>query len=337
MNKYPKLRSHTRRRASGKVVTYYFYDRRPEPDIPLGTDYEVALKKWDELHNQAPRIAGTLMEAFKKWEAEVLPDYKKVTRDGYTWNLARLKPAFGSATWDAVKLKHLAQYLQKRKAKTQANREMSVLSLIWNKARLWGMTDLPFPASGMERSRWKNPEKPREVDVSDEVFAAIYAEADQTTRDCMDLATATGMRLTDCRTIAMPRGDILQLKANKTGKAADFDINLSQVLPGLIERRKASKASHTMLLSSKTGKPVSARMLREGWDDARSKAAEKAEQAGDTGLAKAIRALYLRDMRKRASNLAETLDEASALLQHSSKRVTQIHYRTKAEKVRPVR
>ena len=45
-NKHPRLRSHTRRRKSGKVVTYYFYDRRPEgePDIPLGTDYEEALR-----------------------------------------------------------------------------------------------------------------------------------------------------------------------------------------------------------------------------------------------------------------------------------------------------
>lgn len=337
MNKYPKLRSHTRRRKSGKVVTYYFYDRRPEPDIPLGSDYDQAVKRWDEIHNKAPRIAGTLMEAFKKFEEEVLPGYKTVTRNGYGWSLARLKPAFGTATWDATKLQHLAKYLEKRKAKTQANREMSLLSLTWNRARLWGMTDLPFPAAGMERSKWKNAEKPREVEVTDELFSAIYAQADQTVRDCMDLATATGMRLTDCRTIPMPRGTVLSLRASKTGKAADFDIEQSPVLQTLVERRKTSKATHTMLLTSKTGKQVSARMLRDGWDEARSKAAEKAAQAGDTALAAAIRKLYLRDMRKRAADLAPDLDGASELLQHSSKRVTQIHYRSKAPKVRPVR
>ena len=64
---HPRLRSHSRRRKSGKVVTYYFYDRRPEglPDIPLGTDYDAALRQWDEIHNRQPRIAGTLMEAFE--------------------------------------------------------------------------------------------------------------------------------------------------------------------------------------------------------------------------------------------------------------------------------
>ena len=50
-NKYPNLRSHTRKRKSGRVVTYYFYDRRQngEPDIPLGTDYEQAISKWEEI------------------------------------------------------------------------------------------------------------------------------------------------------------------------------------------------------------------------------------------------------------------------------------------------
>jgi hypothetical protein len=73
-------------------------------------------------------------------------------------------------------------------------------------------------------------------------------------------------------------------------------------------------------------------MLRGRWDKAR-KAAAKAHPE----LAEQIRAMYLRDMRKRASDLADTLEEASKLLQHSSTRVTKIHYRTKAEKVRPVR
>ena len=36
-------------------------DRRPEglADLPLGKDYDQALARWDEIHNQAPRIAGT--------------------------------------------------------------------------------------------------------------------------------------------------------------------------------------------------------------------------------------------------------------------------------------
>ena len=59
--KHPGLRSHTRKRKSGKVRTYYFLDRRTEglPDVPLGTDYDAALKKYTEIRERAPRIAGT--------------------------------------------------------------------------------------------------------------------------------------------------------------------------------------------------------------------------------------------------------------------------------------
>ena len=41
--------------------------------------------------------------------------------------------------------------------------------------------------------------------------------------------------------------------------------------------------------------------------------------------------MYLRDMRSRAADLAGDIDEASKLLQHSSKALTRKHCRTKAE------
>ena len=143
---------------SGKVVTYYFYDRRPEglPDIPLGTDYDAALRQWDEIHNRQPRIAGTLMEAFEAWEADdvdgLLSYSNKDTQRSYRRHLARLKPVFGESTWADVDLTDLRAYLKRRTAKTQGNREMAVFSVIWNWARLEGYTRLPWPAAGMERS-----------------------------------------------------------------------------------------------------------------------------------------------------------------------------------------
>lgn len=340
---HPRLRSHSRKRKSGRVVTYYFYDMRPDgkPDVPLGTDFDEALKKWDEIHNQAPRIAGTLEEAFSGWEADKesgLPSYSNPeTKRGYAKNLRQLRPVFGGATWDQIDLPALKAYLRARTAKTQGNREMSLLSIIWNWARLEGMTRLPWPAAGMEKSRWKNEEQPREFEVTPELFAAVYAEADQTLRDCMDIASATGMRLTDARQVLLPAGDLLRLKASKTGKKADFDLSLSQVLPELVERRRQIKASHLMLLSTPTGRPVSARMLRERWDEAREAAAKKADEAGDDRLASLIRAMYLRDMRKLASDLAADEAEAAKLLQHSSVDLTRRHYRTAGARLKPVR
>lgn len=340
VNTHPKLRHHTRKRKSGRVVTYYFYDMRGtgEPDVPLGPDYDEAIKRWDELRNRKPRIIGTLEEAFGRWESEALPHYKnKGTRDGYTRYLRRIRPAFGKSTWDAITVAHLKAYLRARSAKTQGNRELSVLSIIWNWARLEGLTSLPWPAAGMEKSGWKNKEKARTFEVTDAMFDAVYEEADQVLKDCMDIATATALRITDARTVAMPVDGKLRINASKTGKAAYFDVDSSPTLSAIVARRKAIKASHVMLLSTPTGRPVTYAMLRARWEDARTEAAKKAQEAGNDALAKEISAMYLRDMRKRASDLVETVEEASQLLQHSSIHVTRKHYRSKAEKLRAVR
>lgn len=329
---YPRLRARTRRRKNGKVVVYYFFDATAEGngEIPLGTDYAKAIARWQEITERGtavPSTAGTLEEAFAQWEREVLPTYTSAeTKRGYAKSLRMMRPAFGPATWDQVDLPTIKAYLKKRTAKTQGNREMALLSVIWNWARGEGLTALPWPAAGMERSKWKNKESARKMKVADEVYTAIYAEAAQHIKDCMDLGSATGMRLTDCITVLMPKGHILTLEASKTGKEAEWDLNLSQVLPGLVERRKALGAPHLMLLSLPNGRPVTQAALRYGWDTARAIAAQKADDRGEKEFAEAIRALYLRDMRKRAAQKAGSLEAASELLQHSDKRITEKHY-----------
>jgi integrase len=241
----------------------------------------------------------------------------------------------GKATWEGVTFAQLKGYLKARKAKTQANREMSVLQIVWNYARGAGLTELPWPAAGMERSRWKNKEAPREFEVTDALFAAVYSHAGPLLRDCMDISTATGMRITDARLCTVPSGAEplgLRMSASKTGKRMEFDVTTSSVLTGLLERRRAIKADHLFLLTTPDGKPVTAQMLRGAWDRAREAAAKAHPELADQ-----IRAMYLRDMRKRAASLAGTLDEASELLQHSDKRITRLHYRQAPAKVKPVR
>lgn len=329
---YPGLRAHVRRRKSGKVTVYYFYDRRAEgeADIPLGTNYEEAVKQWDEIRNRKPRIAGTIEEAFTAWEQdeeEGLPSYtSKETRRGYTKNLRTIRPHFGPATWDAVDLPTIKGYLRARSAKTQANREMALLSIIWNYARTEGMTTIPWPAAGMERSKWKNPEKARRVKVADVIWEAIRYEGDQVLQDTMDLGSSTGMRLTDCTEVLLPKGDVLRLEASKTGKEAEWDLSLSEVLPGLLARRRAVDALHLMLLSTPDGKPVTLRMLRTRWDNARARAAVKAAIHGDDDMVRAIRSMFLRDARKRAAQKSADLEAAAKLLQHSDTRLTERHY-----------
>lgn len=336
---YPRLRSHTRKRKSGKVTTYYFLDMRGEgkPDVPLGTDHEAAVAKYHEKINHGPLIAGKIAEALEKWEEDVLPTYASdVTKRNYRQNLRRLKPVFGPASWDRIDFPYLKNYLKSRSGKTQANRELSLLQIIWNWARGEGMTKLLWPAAGMERSRWKNKEKAREFEVTDELFAAVYATGDQVLRDCMDLSSATTMRLTDCRTILLPRDNLLHLKANKTAKKVDFDVDLSGVLPALLARRRAYPGAHLMLLSTPAGRPVSATMLRDRYELARDQAAKMAYIANNDEFARQIKGMYLRDMRKYGSNFG-TEQEALERTQHSDVATLRKHYRTKVPRATPGR
>lgn len=348
---HPRLRTKVIKGRDGRVYVYYFYDMRSDggKDIPLGADRDEALAKWDEIHNKRPRIKGRVSEAIEAWlqdDEDGLPAYdNKETRRNYKRQILRIQAVFGAMPWREIDMPMLRKYLKQRKSRndptqrapTQANREMAVFQIVWNYAILAGLTKTQWPAAGLERSGWQNEESPREFEVTDALFDAVYAEAEPMLRDCMDLCSATGMRLTDCRTILLPANNVLHLKAKKTGKKADFDLALSQVLPDLLARRRALEADHLMLLSMPDGTLVTTHKLRGAWDRARVKAAAKAREARQEALAMDIAAMVLRDMRKRASDLAEDEEQASALLQHSSVALTRRHYRTRATKLRPVR
>jgi integrase len=72
---------------------------------------------------------------------------------------------------------------------------------------------------------------------------------------------------------------------------------------------------------------VNERMLTDAWARAREKAVKNCPE---------VEGLLLRHMRRRAAQLAGSLQEAQQLLQHGSAATTQRHYRP-GEKLRPVR
>lgn len=333
MGKLARFRTRIRRGKNGQVWVCYYWDGTSQGrgEVSLGTDHAAAVRKWEELEGLRDTGAGTLKAAFDRFEQDILPTYRATTQADYRNSLKAMRPAMERATWEAVTTPMLAAYRDKRSAKTRANRELAVLGVIWKFAREWGYTALPYPGQGMR----KNAEKPRRVDVPDAVFEAIYSHADTVLRDVMDWMTATGLRLTDVLALSLTdiRGDVLRVTASKTGKTADFIISESAVIPRLIERRMANKrAMHLRMLTTPTGAQVTQRMLRTRFDAARDKAAEQTPE-----LADAIRATILRDMRKRAANLATDMAAASKLLGHSSQALTEKHYRTEGERIRPVR
>lgn len=334
-SKHPKFRTYVKRGKDGKVWVSYAYDMRGtgKPDQPLGTDHADALRRWAEIHYDAPRVAGTLEEAFRAWETApdglLKPKIGPETRKGYIKCLRMIRPVFGLARWDEVTFKTLKSYVEKRSAKTRAKQEMQLLSVIWGWARTEDMTAIPYPAADMERSEWKGPTGRRQVKVSDAAFAALHKHADQTLKDAMDIATSTGLRVMDVLNLRLSdvRNGELVSTAGKTGKQGDFDLAASSVLLPIIERRKAMRLPEHLFLLAAGRKRVTYRMLADRFTKARAAAATECPECAG---------LILRDMRKRAAQLAGSLAEASTLLQHSSLSVTRQHYR-QGDKIKPVR
>jgi site-specific recombinase XerD len=310
--KYPGLRVHCRRGKAGQIWRAWYLDCRPGKDIPLGSDYAEAVRKWHE-HKDGRSIAG-IGAALNRWEREELPQKNKVTRIGYEKSLKELKRVFGGASWDGITMGTLKGYLRKRTAKTQGNREMALFSVIWRWAQTEDLTTLNWPAAGLSKSRWKNPEKARGVEVSGEDFAALYAHADPLLRDYLQLATSTGLRITDNIGVRLSdvRGTALVVKASKTGKLIEIDLTGS-VLLDVIERRKSLKVPHVFLLAH-GNRPVTERMIRDRFNKARKLA----------GLPH----LITRDLRKFAAQISE---DPQALLQHSNASVTKKHYLGRAK------
>lgn len=335
-SKYPRFRTHTRKGKGGQVWVWYAYDMRPEggTEISLGKDYAKALEKWHELYHEKPKVVGLVQEAINRYREEVLPTKKGETLRDYTKYLKRVEEAFGQAAWHQITVPVMREYLNKRSAKTQANRELSMLSILWGCARKWGMTELPWPATGLKD--WKNDEQAREFEVTDEMFSLVYQHADDVLRSVLDVASATGLRLLDVLRIACPVDGRLAFRANKTAKPSYFIVAESAALTRVVEARDAKAASVTLIVTER-GQPLSQRMLRQRYDEAREKAAKAAEAAGDPELAERIRSMWLRDTRKFAADLAEDEEHASKLLQHSSVSLTRKHYRTKGVKLKPVR
>lgn len=103
-SKHPRLRVHIKRGKAGQVWTSYWFDNRGtvQPDVPLGTDYDAALLRWAELRQGALRITGTVEEALRRYERDVLPHLKAETAKGYTKSLRRIRSRHRSRIDGAV-------------------------------------------------------------------------------------------------------------------------------------------------------------------------------------------------------------------------------------------
>lgn len=329
----PRLRARRRHKTS---KTFYYYDARSngKGEIPLGSDYALALKKWAELEIDAqPRHQDiiTFRYAAERYLREVVPTKAPATQHDNLRELKQLYKFFDNppAPLEQIKPIHIRQYLDWRESKTRANREKALFSHIWNKAREWGYTDLTNPCQGIKGHTETGR---KEVYIENNIYDAVYHHASQPLRDAMDMAYLTGQRPGDI--LKMSETDIndgmLQIKQAKTGKKLRISIEgeLDTLITRILQRKQQYPVRSLYLIIDDTGQPFSSSMLRSHFDRARAAA----------GIAKSQ--FQFRDIRAKAgTDTAESTGDiyrAQQQLGHANVAMTHQYIRNRrGDKIKP--
>jgi integrase len=306
--------------------TYYYLDTgsKPRKEIPLGSDYVLAVKKWAELtvNGDTSTAPVTFRYVAERYQREVLPSKAPRTQKDNLHELTQLYRFFDDppAPLDSIEPINVRQYLDWRKsAKVRANREKALFSHIWNFARETGLTNKPNPCAGTKGYK----ETGRDAYIDDNVFKAVWDAAELPLKDALDLAYLTGQRPADV--LKLSRVDIkdgaLWIEQNKTKKK--LRITIEGQLATVIERITARKVMGMMLINTRQGYPMSQITLRAAFDRARVAAIKNHPE-----LEFSIKDFQFRDLRAKAGTDKEESQGMSAAqdqLGHSTPTMT-AHY-----------
>lgn len=306
----PKMTARTLK--SGKVLYYY---QAKGKKIPLGSDIAAAKREWAKL--DAPEIGNGFTAIAERYRKEALPKKSFRTQKDQDGQLDRLIEAFKAFALDEIEPQHVRQYLDERSKKIAANREIALLSHLWNWARQRGLTALANPCSGVD----KNDEQARDRYVTDEEYKAVYERADQTLKDAMDIALLTGQRASDV--LRMTRQDIrdgcLWIKQHKT--KARLRIEVVGELKAVIDRIGKREIGSMFLVADEKGQRITIWNLNKRFTKAK----------GDADW-------QFRDIRAKAATDSKTLKGAQQLLGHASETTTaDVYRRVKGNKVKPLK
>lgn len=254
--------------------------------------------KWAELEAKDKPADLTMKKGiFDRYERDIIPKKGERTQKDNLAELKQLRPIFDEAPIDSIIPANIAGYRDARTAKVRANREIALLSHVFNMAREWGLTERENPCQGIR----KHKETPRDYYANAMVWDAVYGVAEPELKEAMDLAYLTGQRPADVIVMRSDdtEGDYLLVTQGKTGENS-----LGRLIGQIAERNVHHPSKY--LLINRNGKRMTKGMLRLRWDKAREKARQKATDQGDPLLAAKIGGFQFRDIRpKAASEIAD--------------------------------
>lgn len=323
-----------RARPQKSGVIYYYLDLggKPRKEIPLGSDYVLAIKQWSEQSQNTipPNATITFKMVWDNYLKFDFNDKSEATKKDYMKCSKNLLKYFDNppAPLDSIQPIHIQKYMTWRKdAKVRANHERRLFNLLWNLARSWGYTNKENPCTGIAGYS----EKARDIYVEDKLYNLVYSHACQPLKDALDLAYLTAQRPGDVT--KMSETDIqeerLLVKQGKTD--AKLRIGITGQLKSLIERIQLRKAAFKVfslrLIVDEYGKPLSQRAIWERFDKARNLAILE-----NPKIEAEIKAYQIRDLRAKAvtdKTLSGDIRQAQKLAGHASAAMTERYVRNK--------
>lgn len=284
---------------------------------PLAKDFGTALRRWAALEGGQTHCA-TFGEAVKLWRADRWPRLRPASRVSYEKALKELLPIFGDTPLDAIERLDIADYVRRRTAPVQANREYMILASVFKFARYEGWTE-NHPCQNIRKAS----EKPRTRIATEGELAALALAASPMWKAILSFAVATGMRGAEIR--ALTRGHLedrgIRLTRPKTGKESLWlwtPATREAVALALDQRPHVRQ----VVFCNQRGKPFAYDAFRAGFY-------RLCKKCGIEGL-------VLHDLRRTAATLADSDEHARELLGHHDIRLTRKVY-IQEHKVHPVR
>lgn len=348
-SRWPNLPRGMRARPRGKLIHYYLDSGgTPRKEIPLGSDYIAAVKKWAELTSQQNTFAVfTFPDLVTRYTEQALSQKSSRSQLDNTKQFVNLLKFFGDppAPLDSIEPVHIRQYMdwrvqEARKAAAerfakagkpvpqnhggvQANREKALISHMWNFARERGITAKPNPCTGVKGYK----EKGRDVVVGDDYMARVLAVAGKPLEFALRLAGLTGQRPADVFYMSESHiaDGMLHIRQGKTAAKLRIEItgSLADLLAEITHYKAQFKVRALALLVNEDGQPLTKYMFRTRFDAARDAAGIPKEE------------FQFRDMRATAAtgvDEATGIKHAQALLGHTTEAMTADYIRHKVGK-----